>query len=215
MIPIITALTASALGQCLSITVTNPTDLGEGPSSHCVAASPSDPCVCPVLTANEFGGEAPYEVAQPNQGQGCSAAWQAGQWYTVVQLTEAGGIGLAQYQTTFPPFAGLEACLSTPPGLPGTPLPATGSSGLCAVGLYLGGIFHTFPVLECEMVPDGFVVYCRKVSDIDRSGVINVADLFAYLALWFAGSARADTDADGAVSTPDVFQFITAWFGQE
>ncbi|MBX3404745.1 MAG: hypothetical protein KF699_15140 [Phycisphaeraceae bacterium] len=48
-------------------------------------------------------------------------------------------------------------------------------------------------------------------ADWDCSGVVEVQDIFAYLASWFAGDG--DFDASGVTEVPDLFAFLTAWFG--
>ncbi len=51
-------------------------------------------------------------------------------------------------------------------------------------------------------------------ADYDKTGGIQVADIFAFLNDWFASSAFADFGGDGTV-TPDVndiFDFLNAWF---
>ncbi len=51
-------------------------------------------------------------------------------------------------------------------------------------------------------------------ADYDKTGGIQVADIFAFLNDWFASSAFADFGGDGA-GTPDVadiFEFLNAWF---
>lgn len=48
-------------------------------------------------------------------------------------------------------------------------------------------------------------------ADWDCSGVVDVADIFAFLASWFAGDG--DFDAGGATDVADIFAFLTAWFG--
>jgi len=49
-------------------------------------------------------------------------------------------------------------------------------------------------------------------GDFDRSGVVNVPDIFAFLSAWFAGDPRADFNNNGTVFTPDIFAFLSAWF---
>jgi hypothetical protein len=48
-------------------------------------------------------------------------------------------------------------------------------------------------------------------ADWDCSGSVNVADIFAFLAEWFAG--RGDFNADGTNEVPDIFAFLSSWFG--
>lgn len=48
--------------------------------------------------------------------------------------------------------------------------------------------------------------------DWDENGTIEVADIFAFLASWFAGEARADFDGENGVGVPDIFAFLACWF---
>lgn len=47
-------------------------------------------------------------------------------------------------------------------------------------------------------------------ADHDQSGVVEVADIFAFLEAWFAGDA--DFDESGQTEVPDIFAFLEAWF---
>jgi hypothetical protein len=49
-------------------------------------------------------------------------------------------------------------------------------------------------------------------ADFDCSGAADLADIFGFLAAWFAGDPRADFDGAGGVALPDIFAFLTAWF---
>jgi hypothetical protein len=51
---------------------------------------------------------------------------------------------------------------------------------------------------------------CR--ADIDFSGGLAVADIFAFSGLWFQGDLRADFNRDGVVTIQDYFDFLSAWF---
>ncbi|MBX3406445.1 MAG: lamin tail domain-containing protein [Phycisphaeraceae bacterium] len=50
------------------------------------------------------------------------------------------------------------------------------------------------------------------LADYDQSGTVNVPDIFAFLAGWFAGDARADFNNSGGSDVPDIFAFLAAWF---
>jgi YVTN family beta-propeller protein len=52
----------------------------------------------------------------------------------------------------------------------------------------------------------------RGNIDVDANGTIAVADIFAYLSLWFAGSPIADFNGMGGLNTQDIFDFLNAWF---
>jgi hypothetical protein len=49
-------------------------------------------------------------------------------------------------------------------------------------------------------------------ADFDGNGSAEVADIFAFLSAWFAGSASADFDENGQVQVNDIFAFLSAWF---
>jgi hypothetical protein len=51
---------------------------------------------------------------------------------------------------------------------------------------------------------------CRP--DYDHSGSVTVQDIFAFLTVWFAGSAGADYNGVGGVNTQDIFDFLSGWF---
>ncbi|MBY0262750.1 MAG: proprotein convertase P-domain-containing protein [Phycisphaerales bacterium] len=51
-------------------------------------------------------------------------------------------------------------------------------------------------------------------ADFNKSGVKDVADIFAYLSAWFANSPFSDVGGDGTGTrdVSDIFQFLSAWF---
>ena len=51
-------------------------------------------------------------------------------------------------------------------------------------------------------------------ADFDKSGIKDVADIFAYLSAWFANSPYADVGGNGTGTrdVTDIFQFLSAWF---
>ncbi len=54
-------------------------------------------------------------------------------------------------------------------------------------------------------------VLCR--ADFNGDGVVNVPDIFAFLAAWFAQQhPDADFNQDGVINVPDIFAFLAAWF---
>ncbi len=65
------------------------------------------------------------------------------------------------------------------------------------LGLYVGN--QSLPTGGCNV-------------DLDGSGAADVPDVFAFLSLWFAGSAAADFDGANGLGVPDIFAFLTAWF---
>ncbi|MBY0260836.1 MAG: hypothetical protein K2Q20_00730 [Phycisphaerales bacterium] len=51
-------------------------------------------------------------------------------------------------------------------------------------------------------------------ADFNKSGVKDVADIFAFLSAWFANSPFSDVGGDGTGirDVSDIFQFLSAWF---
>jgi hypothetical protein len=48
------------------------------------------------------------------------------------------------------------------------------------------------------------------LADWDGNQVVQVSDIFAFLAAWFAGNGDFNDDGINAVS--DIFAFLAAWF---
>ncbi len=81
------------------------------------------------------------------------------------------------------------------------------STGVDAVHPILGEVST-----EVSAVSD---VTPNYVPDVDRSGTVDVTDIFAFLNLWFAGAGEnggADYNASGATDIADVFAFLNDWF---
>lgn len=49
-------------------------------------------------------------------------------------------------------------------------------------------------------------------ADFDGNGTVAVADIFAFLAAWFAGDPRADLDGTPGIGVSDIFAFLAMWF---
>ncbi len=49
-------------------------------------------------------------------------------------------------------------------------------------------------------------------GDFNRSGAVNVQDIFDFLAAWFAQDGRAEFNRDFTLSVQDIFDFLAAWF---
>ncbi len=49
-------------------------------------------------------------------------------------------------------------------------------------------------------------------ADFNQDGAVNPADIFAFLAAYFAQEERADINHDGAVTPPDIFAFLAVFF---
>lgn len=58
---------------------------------------------------------------------------------------------------------------------------------------------------------DGIPDTCQCRPDLDGNG-LNVSDIFAFLALWFASSPQADFNGDSSVAVDDIFAYLAAWF---
>jgi hypothetical protein len=58
----------------------------------------------------------------------------------------------------------------------------------------------------------GFLTPQTCPADFNASGTLEVADIFAFLNAWFAGSAAADFDGLNSLQVADIFAFLNAWF---
>ncbi len=70
----------------------------------------------------------------------------------------------------------------------------------------------SFCFVDCVQSPVVTVCGPTCAADFDGNGTLNTADLFAFLAAWFAGNLSADFDHSGALAVTDIFGFIGAWF---
>lgn len=50
-------------------------------------------------------------------------------------------------------------------------------------------------------------------ADFDNSGVVEVSDIFAYLAAWFSMDAAAEWDGEEDITVADLLEYLTQWFG--
>ncbi|MBX3403287.1 MAG: hypothetical protein KF699_07750 [Phycisphaeraceae bacterium] len=57
---------------------------------------------------------------------------------------------------------------------------------------------------------NNFVACCR--ANFDGVGGVQVTDIFAFLAAWFAGDSSSDIDGVGGVQVADIFAFLSLWF---
>lgn len=48
--------------------------------------------------------------------------------------------------------------------------------------------------------------------EMDNNGTLNVADIFAFLSLWFAADPRADFDGANGIQVSDIFAYLSCWF---
>lgn len=49
-------------------------------------------------------------------------------------------------------------------------------------------------------------------ADFNGNGTLEVADIFAFLNAWFAGSPAANFDGINGLQVADIFAFLNAWF---
>jgi hypothetical protein len=63
-----------------------------------------------------------------------------------------------------------------------------------------------------QMATGSLALNLSHPADFDHSGRVAVADIFAFLSAWFAGSPGADFDGSGALAVADIFAFLNAWF---
>lgn len=55
-----------------------------------------------------------------------------------------------------------------------------------------------------------------SMANFNRDPAVDVADIFCFIAAWFAGDSRAGAcDAAGGCTTEDIFAFLTSWFAGE
>lgn len=59
---------------------------------------------------------------------------------------------------------------------------------------------------------DTIISPCPCTADFNRSGTIDVQDIFDYLNAWFSGSTSSDIDGASGVTVQDIFAFLNAWF---
>ncbi|MBY0263401.1 MAG: hypothetical protein K2Q20_13720, partial [Phycisphaerales bacterium] len=80
------------------------------------------------------------------------------------------------------------------------------------------GIGHSTIPLLTAIGPSNWSFYRDALArrcealDVDRSGDIDVADIFGFLSAWFAAQPAADFDRSGVRDVADIFAFLSAWF---
>jgi hypothetical protein len=50
------------------------------------------------------------------------------------------------------------------------------------------------------------------LADFNRSGTVEITDVFDFLSGWLAAEPRADMDGSGVLDVQDVFDFVNVWF---
>ena len=143
-------------------------------------------------------------------------------------MNAAAGIGPFSYQwqiqTAPPPFDTWQTLGNAPIPLPcggsafATPInspsasigvrPCSGGAGAsqhfqirCLVSDACGG-----------SVTSNEAIYTICPADFNCSGGVNVQDIFAFLAAWFAGDPHADFNGVNGITVTDIFNFLEAWF---
>lgn len=84
---------------------------------------------------------------------------------------------------------------------------ASPETGEATLGLFRPGTVSS----AGAAVPAPAAISC--LGDHDGNGVVEVSDIFGFLADWFAGNPAGDAIGDGANDVPDIFAFLAAWFG--
>lgn len=105
----------------------------------------------------------------------------------------------------------------------------TGGEAFCAaMGMpeTFTAYLHVSPVYRCEpfvfghdaWILDERVDFTIRLfatepphADLDRDGAAGAADIFVFLAEWFAGRAAGDWDGSGGCQATDIFAFLVAW----
>ncbi|MDQ7012956.1 MAG: FG-GAP-like repeat-containing protein [Planctomycetota bacterium] len=64
------------------------------------------------------------------------------------------------------------------------------------------------------LMPTLSLTITRPVADWNQDGVVDAADLDAFLADWLADDPETDLTADGTLDTRDLIAFVRAWAGQ-
>jgi uncharacterized protein YjiK len=63
-----------------------------------------------------------------------------------------------------------------------------------------------------DETPRMFVFEWACRADFNHDGVLDVGDVFAFLAAWFSGNPAANYNGAGGTDVADVFAFLAAWF---
>ncbi len=97
----------------------------------------------------------------------------------------------------------------------------TGSAGntlmISAVTAADAGAYDVVITNACDSATSNSVQLSVNVgnpcpADLDGTAGLGVADIFAFLSLWFANDPRADWDGANGVGVPDIFAYLSDWF---
>lgn len=86
--------------------------------------------------------------------------------------------------------------------------------------VYTGQLYTTTPPITIDGLDHGarvslsaYIYPAGLTTDIDENGVVDTADIFAFLSRWFAGDDfTANWDGQDGVQAPDIFAFLSEWF---
>jgi len=90
----------------------------------------------------------------------------------------------------------------------------TGGPGVSERANFIPGVAGVWGVVILNTNAVAGTVQFRLgcIADFDGSGTRDVADIFAFLSAWFAGTPEADIDLSGVRDVADIFSFLSFWF---
>jgi len=71
---------------------------------------------------------------------------------------------------------------------------------------------HGFVVTKKNLGTSDIRLTVTCGADFNADGVVNVADIFAFLSAWFASAPGSDFNGDTVRDVSDIFAFLSAWF---
>jgi hypothetical protein len=86
--------------------------------------------------------------------------------------------------------------------------PVYGPLAACSVSYTYGGNPEIYASSLCAATAAEICL-----ADFNRSGTVEIDDLFGFLAAWFGNDPRADADANQVVDIDDLYVYLNAWFG--
>ena len=73
------------------------------------------------------------------------------------------------------------------------------------------GQYYCKAMGDCGMTFSSVVNVTHCKPDFNCDGAVTVADIFAFLSAWFAGSPSANFNGVGGINVQDIFDFLAAW----
>jgi hypothetical protein len=208
------AIFPSALTSTLSFNSVTTADVG---LYDCVVtnACGSVPSNAATLTVN-----GPPSISQPPASQTRCPSVAA--TFSVA----ADGLGTLAYQWQWRALGGTDWLnvvdgLNTDPATSQPAFTATGSRQLLAGATSVAGSggsntprreVRVVVSNSCGTAASTAATWTICPADFDCSGGLAVADIFAFLNAWFAGSPSADFDGIDGLQIADIFTFLNAWF---